>query len=128
MTPQSAKAKGRRLQQEVRDALRSIGSAYGLEDGDIESRSMGAAGTDIILSPAAKRVFGRYAIECKNVEHLNVSGIFWKFRSHVLAGSEAADTVAILVHDKNRTEEPLVTLRLTDFLAWLERDADRRLS
>ena len=32
---------------------------------------MGAAGADLLLSPAAKRVFPYY-VECKNVESLNI--------------------------------------------------------
>ena len=68
MKPQSAKAKGRKLQQQFRDLL--------IEDlkihpEDIENRSMGAGGEDLIMSRAAREKFP-YSIECKNVEKLNV--------------------------------------------------------
>ena len=63
ITPQSAKAKGRRLQQWVRDRLYSTFPK--LEDGDIRSTSMGAGGEDLLFSPAARRNFP-YSVECKN--------------------------------------------------------------
>lgn len=71
MRPQSAKAKGRRLQQEVRDAI--LQHFRGLTPDDVRSTSMGASGTDVLLSTAAKAAFPYY-VECKNVESLNV----WK--------------------------------------------------
>lgn len=64
MKTSSAKAKGRVLQQWVAKFLVSIGK--GLEPDDITSRSMGSAGTDVLLSPAAKKQFP-LAIECKNL-------------------------------------------------------------
>jgi hypothetical protein len=61
--PQSSKAKGRRLQQAVRDAL--LEAFPTLEPDDIKSTSMGAGGEDVMLSPAARRLFP-YQIECKS--------------------------------------------------------------
>ena len=46
MKTQSAKAKGRRLQQWFRDLLVS---KLGIHKEDIESRSMGAGGEDLIM-------------------------------------------------------------------------------
>jgi|TARA_R100000951_G_scaffold115140_2_gene122282 hypothetical protein len=63
ITPQSAKAKGRKLQQWVRDKLYS--SFKQLKDGDIRSTSMGANGEDILFSPAARKLFP-YSVECKS--------------------------------------------------------------
>lgn len=60
--PQSRKAKGRALQQHARDRITAI---FGLEEGDVESRSMGAGGVDIMLSPKARLVCP-LSIECKN--------------------------------------------------------------
>lgn len=70
MKTSSAKAKGRRFQQWVRDLL--------IEDlqihpEDIESRSMGAGGEDLIMARAAREKFPM-SIECKNQEKVNV----WK--------------------------------------------------
>ena len=71
MRVRSAKAKGRRLQQLVRDTLLSW--AKSLEPDDIRSTAMGQSGEDILFSPAARRIYP-FSIECKNVEKLNI----WK--------------------------------------------------
>jgi hypothetical protein len=68
MKTQSAKAKGRRLQQWVRDKLIEM---LDVHPEDIESRSMGAGGEDLIMARAARSKFP-HSIECKNVEKLNV--------------------------------------------------------
>jgi len=65
MKTQSAKAKGRRLQQWVRDILRLYGKEVGLEDDDIKSTSMGASGEDVQLSPRARSYYP-ISIECKS--------------------------------------------------------------
>ena len=68
MRPQSAKAKGRRLQQQFRDLLIE---KLDIHPEDIESRSMGAGGEDLVMARAAREKFP-FSIECKNVEKLNV--------------------------------------------------------
>lgn len=70
MRPQSCKAKGRRLQQDVCKMI--VESANGLlEKDDVRSTSMGAPGEDVLLSPAARKRFP-FSIECKNVEKINI--------------------------------------------------------
>ena len=69
MRPQCAKAKGRRLQQEVAASIRRAFPHLG--ETDVASVAMGRAGEDIVLSPAAESVFP-YSVECKCVERLNV--------------------------------------------------------
>lgn len=64
MKPSSAKAKGRKLQQWVRDLILSIHK--GLEQDDVRSTSMGAGGEDIQLSPAARKLVP-LSIECKSI-------------------------------------------------------------
>ena len=54
MKTQSAKAKGRRFQQWVRDKLIE---QLGVHPEDIESRSMGAGGEDLIMARAAREKF-----------------------------------------------------------------------
>ena len=51
---QSAKAKGRRLQQWVRDLLIE---ELKIHPEDVESRSMGAGGEDLIMARAAREKF-----------------------------------------------------------------------
>lgn len=59
---QSAKAKGRKLQQWTRNKILSLIPA--LEPDDVKSTSMGAGGEDVQLSPAARKKMP-FSIECK---------------------------------------------------------------
>ena len=68
MKTQSAKAKGRKLQQWVRD---QIIEQLEVHPEDIASRSMGAGGEDLIMGRAARQKFP-FSVECKNVEKLKV--------------------------------------------------------
>jgi hypothetical protein len=63
ISPQSRKAKGRKLQQLVRDYV--LAAFPALSKDDVWSRSMGAGGTDVQLSQAAKSLFP-YSVECKS--------------------------------------------------------------
>lgn len=63
MKPASAKAKGRKLQQQVRDLI--LETFPDLQADDVRSTSMGAGGEDVQLSPAA-RARVPYQVECKN--------------------------------------------------------------
>ena len=63
MTPQSAKNKGRKLQQWVKNTLLILSPE--LEEDDVRSTSMGNGGEDVQLSPAARKLFP-IQIECKN--------------------------------------------------------------
>ena len=65
----ASKAKGRRLQNYVRDMLRDVYSQ--LHEDDIKSQTMGMTGEDIVRSPAAKEVCA-FSFECKNVERLQI--------------------------------------------------------
>ena len=68
MKNQSAKSKGRRLQQWVCAKLLEY---LDLGERDVKSTSMGASGADVILSEKAFKLFP-YDVECKNVEKVNV--------------------------------------------------------
>jgi len=96
MKARSAKNKGRKLQNLVRDRLRSVFMET-LETNDIESQVMGMSGEDIVLSPAAKRVI-RYSFECKNQERLNL----WS--SLEQAESNCEDRSPVLVFKRNRSK------------------------
>lgn len=117
MKTKSAKAKGRRLQQFVRDELRALmPDYYGLKDDDILSRGMGQAGEDIILSPHAKD-FIPLSIECKNKERINVAEDFANCK--LRASKDSPDSFPILVHSKNRSDV-LVTLEFKDFMKFFK--------
>ena len=95
MKSRSAKNKGKRLQNNVRDLLLETFSQ--LEPDDIRSAIMGESGEDIKLSPAARK-FIPYSFECKNQEKLNI----WD----AIAQSEenAGDYDPVLIFKRNRSK------------------------
>ena len=97
MKTSSAKAKGRKLQQWFRDLLIE---KLNVHPEDIESRSLGAGGEDLIMARAARKKFP-YSIECKNQEAVNV----WK--SYEQAKENSGDYEPIVVLKRNNTK-PLV--------------------
>ena len=98
MKTQSAKAKGRRFQQWVRDKLIE---SLGIHPEDIESRSMGAGGEDLIMARAAREKFP-YSIECKNQEKLNL----WE--SYKQATENSKDYEPIVVIKKNNHKKLVI--------------------
>jgi len=105
MKPQSAKAKGRNLQKWVRDQLIE---QLDVHPEDIESRSMGAGGEDLIMARAARSKFP-FSIECKNVEKLNV----WE--AYDQAKTNSGDYEPIVVMKKNH-KKPLVVVDAEYFI------------
>lgn len=69
MKTQSAKAKGRRLQQWCRDQI--LETFEELTDDDVRSTSMGAGGVDVTLSQEAKKLFP-FSVECKSQERVRI--------------------------------------------------------
>ena len=53
MKSASAKHKGRKFQQQIRDLLITV---LGIHEEDIESRSMGAGGEDLLMARAAREI------------------------------------------------------------------------
>lgn len=70
MRTSSAKAKGRRLQQQV--VARLLATFPDLDDSDVRSTAMGQNGDDVQLSARAREVIGEYSFECKNQERLSI--------------------------------------------------------
>tara|TARA_R100000458_G_C8211469_1_gene198796 strand:- start:385 stop:732 length:348 start_codon:yes stop_codon:yes gene_type:complete len=95
MNPRASKAKGRRLQNFVRDLLRKVFPK--LEEDDIKSQTMGMPGEDIVLSPLAKVIIP-YSFECKNVEKLNV----WSAIKQ--AEDNCQDREPVVIIKRNRTD------------------------
>lgn len=112
MKTASCKQKGRRLQHRlVRDILAAFPH---LAPDDVTSRSMGAPGMDVLLSPAAQSVFP-FAVESKNQERIAL----WQAQQQ--AEANATDSLKpLLVVARNRTE-PLAVLRWSDLLGLLNR-------
>ena len=105
MKTQSAKAKGRRLQQEFRKLLIE---ELNIHPEDIESRSMGAGGEDLIMARAAREKFP-FSIECKNQETFNV----WD--AYKQASENSKDYEPIVVMKKNN-HKTLVVLDAEKFV------------
>ena len=97
MKPQSAKSKGRKFQQWVRDLLIE---QLDIHPEDIESRSMGAAGEDIMMARSARNIFPM-SIECKNQQSVNI----WK--AYEQAEENSGDYEPIVFLKRNNTK-PMV--------------------
>jgi len=112
-TPASRKAKGRRLQQAVRQDLID---RLGIHEGDILSTAMGQAGCDLYLSPAARALFP-YGVECKHQEAIALPA-WWR---QCTRNAEAEGLAPLLILKQSR-REPLAVLRWTDLLSLLRHD------
>ena len=97
MKTQSKKAKGRRFQQWVRDKLIEV---LNIHPEDIESRSMGAGGEDLIMARAARESFP-YSIECENQEKINI----WEAYKQAEDNSKDYEPVVVL---KRNNQKPLI--------------------
>ena len=97
MKTQSKKSKGRRLQKWVREQLIE---KLNIHEEDIESRSMGAGGEDLIMARAAREKFP-YSVECKNQEKLNL----WEAYSQAEANCGDYQPIVFL---KRNNQKPLV--------------------
>ena len=111
MKTRSGKAKGRRLQNKVRDVLLEHFSDK-LEPDDIRTAIMGETGEDIKLSPAARRLIP-YSFECKNQEKLNI----WS--SLEQAEENSGDYPPVLIFKRNRSKT-YVTIELEEFMKLID--------
>ena len=106
MKTRSAKNKGKRLQNKVRDIL--LETFDTLEPDDIRSAVMGDSGEDIQLSPAARKL-KPYSIECKNQEKLNI----WSALEQ--AEDNSKDSTPVLIFKRNRSKTYAV-LEIEEFI------------
>ena len=105
-TGRSSKAKGRRLQNFLRDLRRE--KFPQLEDDDIKSATMGIGGEDIVLSPRAREVIP-YSFECKNVERLQ----FWRAVEQAEENCNGRPPVIVI---KKNGKVPFVAMPLDSWL------------
>ena len=96
MKTSSAKAKGRRLQQEVRALL--VEAFTELLPDDIRSTAMGQSGEDLQMSPLARRHIP-FSFECKNQEKLNI----WDSLNQAEENSGDYDPVLIFKRNRSKT-------------------------
>ena len=117
MKTQSRKAKGRRLQQKF---MQLLIEELGIDPEDIESRSMGAAGEDLIMSKAARTKFP-FAVECKNQEKLNI----WAAWEQAINNRGIYEPLVVI--KKNGTA-PLVVLDAKVFMDYVKEFNDDKKS
>ena len=115
-SPKYSKAKGRKLQNLLRDLLRVAFPS--LEEDDVKSQTMGMPGEDIVLSPAARKLIP-YSFECKNVERLS----FWATVEQCEANCKNNISPAIVVK-KNR-KDPMVAIPLNVFIELIKEKNER---
>jgi hypothetical protein len=109
MKTRSAKNKGKRLQNDVRDLI--LETFQQLEPDDVRSTTMGDSGEDILLSPAARKLFP-FATECKNQERLNI----WE--SLEQAESNAGQHIPLVVFKRNRSKT-YISMEINDLMRLL---------
>ena len=105
MNPKSVKAKGRVLQNLVRDKLHKL---FPKLTEDIQSQTMGMKGMDIVLTPMARKKIP-YAFECKNVERFDL----WKTWEQAEDNAEKLSPVVVV---KKNMKKPKVIIDLELFL------------
>ena len=103
----SAKAKGRRLQQWVRDRI--LAAFPKLDTSDVRSTSMGAAGEDVLLAKAARDVFP-YSVECKSLKAVSIYKHVDQAKSNC---PEGAEPLVIIKADRRK---PLAVVDADHFI------------
>ena len=109
MKPRSAKNKGKRLQNKVRDLI--LEKFNSLESDDVRSITMGESGEDILLSPAARKLFP-FSVECKNQEKLNI----WKSLEQSETNSGKHTPIVIFKRNRSKTYVALEFEKLLELL------------
>lgn len=113
MKTHSAKAKGRKLQQLVRDRIITAFKGFGILPEDVKSTSMGAGGVDVQLSPLAQQYFP-YAVECKSHQSMAVYNWYAQAKSN----SKGLLEPLLIVKINNRA--PLAVVDFEYFMRLLE--------
>lgn len=106
MTPRSCKAKGRRLQDWIKDKLIDL---IGISPDLIKCAIMGENGQDVRLFGDARQQFP-YSIEAKNTERLNL----WAAYDQAAANA-AGDQEPLVICKRNRSR-PLAIMDAEHFM------------
>lgn len=110
--PSSAKAKGRKHQQWVRDKILALFPK--LEPDDVRSTSMGAGGEDVQLSPAARKLFP-YSVECKAFKSFAIYKVMEQAEANCPKGVQPLGVI------KADRQKPLVVVDAVHFFKLLEK-------
>lgn len=106
MKTRSAKNKGKRLQNLLRDEI--LKKYPTLEMDDVKSTTMGESGEDVQLSPAARKLFP-FSVECKN----NKKFALYKIMEQAESNCGLHIPLLCLKADYKR---PIIVLYLDDFM------------
>ena len=120
ITPQSAKAKGRRHQQWVRDKILALFPKALLPD-DVRSTSMGSGGEDVQLSPVARRLFP-YSVECKPFKSFAIYKVMDQAADNCPKGAEP---IAIIKADR---QKPLAVMDADHFFKLIGKNSAKSKS
>ena len=107
----SGKAKGRKLQQHT---AKAIAEALDLSPDDIVSRSMGSAGTDLLMSPKAQETFP-VSVECKNTKKFPSLAALEQSRAN-----HYKDTIPAVVWKpfNKGMDKSIIYFDLNEFIEW----------
>lgn len=114
MKVSSKKNKGRRLQTWIKGKLIEI---LDINPEDIESRSMGAKGEDIILSSSARKKFP-FSVEAKNQERINL------WRAMEQARQNSGRWIPLVIIKRNHSR-PLAVIDAEQFFNLLRSKNDK---
>jgi hypothetical protein len=117
LKPSSAKAKGRRACQELKEKL--LKAYPELEDGDIVVTPSGVNGEDLQMSPLAKKTIP-LTFEVKNQERLNIWKAIDQSKTHIDTGDKRKPVVAF----KRNNSRMYLTIDVEDFLELFSRDLE----
>ncbi len=112
MKTSSAKAKGRKLQQTVRDKILEKYPSLDV-DSDVRSAIMGETGEDIKLSKKARKLFP-FSVECKSLAKIAVYSFYEQAQANTGRG------IKPLVVFKANRKKPMVMLDLDHFMELLK--------
>lgn len=118
----SAKGKGRKFQNHVRDTI--LKRFEWLEEGDVGSCSMGSSGEDIPMSPLARKTLP-VSIECKKTRKHPAMAEMKQARAN--ARGIDAPAIAWSPHGSG-PKDAMITFNLEDFLDFYEMVAEERLA
>jgi len=113
MKTSSKKAKGRALQNWV---VKQLNKCFGsdLEEGDIKGAIMGETGSDIKMSPKAKKIIP-FKFECKNQEKYKS---IYNAYEQVDLNKEIGESILVI---KSNRKEPLAILNAETLFSLLEK-------
>lgn len=105
------KARGRSFQQAVRDKI--LAAFPELEPDDVRSTSMGSAGVDLQLSPAARKLLKNLMFECKNQVKLDLHDWLRQAAAH-------GSGIPVVAFKTPKKAHPLILMDIDEFLKLLK--------